>query len=181
MEKLEGTCNFDTLDFPPEFVVHHSGGLRLVRPGGTRNRIPLETPVFESLTGSPSFLFRDGRDTRRRIGEGGQVLRSPGFFADVTERAGGYRLRLGKDSVLRMSGLNARLRTNSWANLLESSAKPSITSGLFATFELNLRIPPPADKQLWYVRPKLHAAPTAADALVRKGTVATRVATRQAA
>jgi integrase len=32
----------------------------------------------------------------------------------------------------------------------------------------------------WYVRPKLHAAPTAADVMVRRGTrVATQVATRQ--
>jgi hypothetical protein len=128
-----------TLD--PSYTVHHAGGIRLSRPGGRLHRLPLDKPAISSRTGSPSFLFRDARDTS--VAKSGKLTKGrPGFSVDIFEQKASERLV--SKSTFRVSGLRTRVTSNSWDNLVEGSAKPAITSGPFAAVELNVRIPPTA-------------------------------------
>lgn len=126
----------------PGYTVHHAGGIRLSRPGGSRYRLPLDKPAISSRTGSPSFLFRDARDPR--VAKSGNLTKGrPGFSAAILEGKTYGSGDLVNKSTFRIR-FGTRVTSNSWDNLVTDSAKPTITSGPFAAVELNARVPPTA-------------------------------------
>jgi hypothetical protein len=138
IEKTRGKCY---VSVSPSYTVHHAGGIRLSRPGGKRNRIPLDVPVISSRTGSPVFMFRDSRD--RTVARSGNLSKAkPGLVLSLAE--GEMPFGELNAAALRVRGGKTRLNRDSWIGLVENSANPGITSGLFGTVELTLRIPPNA-------------------------------------
>ena len=126
----------------PGYTVHHAGGIRLSRPGGRLYTLPLDKPAISSRTGSPSFLFRDARD--RRVARSGNLTKGrAGFSVDILEGK-----TLGSGDLVSKSTFRVRVSTrltrDSWDGLIVESARPAITSGLFAAVELNARVPPSA-------------------------------------
>jgi Divergent InlB B-repeat domain len=134
-ERISGEC---VVNFPFGHVVHHSGGLHLSRPGGKRSRLPLDKPALSWLTGSPSLLFREGRDTSTQVGKGGARLGRTGFAANLIEGRN-PQLRFVSASELRFTGLTAKLWDSSWDGLVAFSAKPAIASGVLGTIEVSMR------------------------------------------
>jgi hypothetical protein len=134
VEKSVRGC-FVTLD--PSYTVHHAGGIRLSRPGGSLYTLPLDKPAISSRTGSPSFLFRDARD--RSVAKSGRLTKGRvGFLVDIAEGK-----TLVSKSTVRVR-FSTRLTRDSWDGLVVESAKPAISSGAFAAVELNARVPPSA-------------------------------------
>jgi Divergent InlB B-repeat domain len=136
VEQIAGEC---VINFPPARVVHHSGGLQLSRPGGRLSRLPLDRPALSWLTGSPSLLFREGRDHSTQVGKGGARLGRTGFAANLIESRA--VLRRASASVVRYTGVTAKLWDSSWDGLLAFSPKPAITSGVLGTIEVSLSLP----------------------------------------
>ena len=138
VEKIAGEC----VSHFPYGVVHHAGGLQLSRPGGRLSRLPLDKPALSWLTGTPSLLFREGRDTSTQAGKGGARLGRAGFVTNLTEnRNSQFRLSA---SEARLTGLTAKLWDSSWDGILAFSPKPAIASGVLGTVELNLRLSLPS-------------------------------------
>ncbi len=139
VEKSVRGC-FVTLS--PTYTIHHAGGIRLSRPGGSRYRLPLDKPAISQRTSPSSFLFRDARDPS--VAKSGNVTKGrPGFSATIVDgKTYGGGLLVSK-STFRVK-FGTRVTSDSWDNLVTDSAKPAITSGPFAAVELNARVPPSA-------------------------------------